>query len=885
MSERIVIIDGNSLINRAYYAMQRPMITKEGIYTQGIYGFLNMLNKIREDYSPEYLTVAFDLKAPTFRHLEYKDYKAGRKPMPPELAMQMPILKDILGAMNIPILQLEGFEADDIIGTVARLGEEKGLEPLIVTGDKDALQLATDKTNVLITKKGVTDFELFDHDKMLERYNLTPAQFIDLKGLMGDSSDNIPGIPGVGEKTGIKLLEQFGSIENMLANTEQITRESLRIKVEENSQLAVMSKQLATINRFVPIEFDFESLREEEPDYDKLIKLYQKLEFNSFLKKMKMPDAVESQNDIPDAKNAVKKVIRDSGLLSELGQLSGKEVFIKVFGDYSHVRKPEIQGIFLMSDQNAFLVDCSRINPEEAAAFLDDLELSFVGHDIKDDIFSLMCSGLKRFKISYDTAIAEYVLDVSRNKYDLKTLALEKLHKALPDEEEFFSENSQMDMFADNSDTLTDYGVLLSGITAGVRACQEPEINGKGLSKVLYDVELPLIEVLASMEVNGVRADSDFIDDFGVQLTEKIQLLELKIYDLAGTSFNINSPVQLGEILFEKLQLPSGKKTKRGYSTSADILEKIKDKHPIVPAVLEYRNLTKLNSTYVEGLKPLIAQDGRIHAHFQQTVTATGRISCTEPNLQNIPIRQELGRKLRSAFEAEVGYTLVGADYSQIELRVLAHLSQDENLIEAFNNGEDIHRMTASRVLGIPAEQITAADRSKAKAVNFGVIYGMSGFGLSEELNITRKEAEEYISEYFKKHEKVKAYMDSQIARARATGYSETILGRKRAIHEISASAYMVRQLGERLAMNSPIQGSAADIIKLAMLKVYKELKEKYPESRLILQVHDELIIETPDSETETIKELLVRNMENAMSLSVKLAAEVNTGHTWYDLK
>ena len=885
MSERIVIIDGNSLINRAYYAMQRPMITKEGIYTQGIYGFLNMLNNIREDYSPEYLTVAFDLKAPTFRHLEYKDYKAGRKPMPPELAMQMPILKDILGAMNIPILQLEGFEADDIIGTVARLGEEKGLEPLIVTGDKDALQLATDKTNVLITKKGVTDFELFDHDKMLERYNLTPAQFIDLKGLMGDSSDNIPGIPGVGEKTGIKLLEQFGSIENMLANTEQITRESLRIKVEENSQLAVMSKQLATINRFVPIEFDFESLREEEPDYDKLIKLYQKLEFNSFLKKMKMPDAVESQNDIPDAKNAVKKVIRDSGLLSELGQLSGKEVFIKVFGDYSHVRKPEIQGIFLMSDQNAFLVDCSRINPEEAAAFLDDLELSFVGHDIKDDIFSLMCSGLKRFKISYDTAIAEYVLDVSRNKYDLKTLALEKLHKALPDEEEFFSENSQMDMFADNSDTLTDYGVLLSGITAGVRACQEPEINGKGLSKVLYDVELPLIEVLASMEVNGVRADSDFIDDFGVQLTEKIQLLELKIYDLAGTSFNINSPVQLGEILFEKLQLPSGKKTKRGYSTSADILEKIKDKHPIVPAVLEYRNLTKLNSTYVEGLKPLIAQDGRIHAHFQQTVTATGRISCTEPNLQNIPIRQELGRKLRSAFEAEVGYTLVGADYSQIELRVLAHLSQDENLIEAFNNGEDIHRMTASRVLGIPAEQITAADRSKAKAVNFGVIYGMSGFGLSEELNITRKEAEEYISEYFKKHEKVKAYMDSQIARARATGYSETILGRKRAIHEISASAYMVRQLGERLAMNSPIQGSAADIIKLAMLKVYKELKEKYPESRLILQVHDELIIETPDSETETIKELLVRNMENAMSLSVKLAAEVNTGHTWYDLK
>ncbi len=885
MSERIVIIDGNSLINRAYYAMQRPMITREGIYTQGIYGFLNMLNKIREDYSPEYLTVAFDLKAPTFRHLEYKDYKAGRKPMPPELAMQMPVLKDVLGAMNIPILELEGFEADDIIGTVARLGEEKGLEPLIVTGDKDALQLATDKTKVLITKKGVTDFELFDHDKMLERYNLTPTQFIDLKGLMGDSSDNIPGIPGVGEKTGIKLLEQFGSIENMLANTEKISRESLRTKVEENAQLAVMSKQLATINRFVPIDFEFESLREEEPDYDKLIELYQKLEFNSFLKRLKMPAAAESQAEIYDEEKAVKKVIIDPEQLSGLNKLSGKEVFIKVFGDYSHVKKPEIQGIFLMNENNAFFVDCSRIKPEEAAEYLDKLELSFMGHDIKDDIFSLMCSGMTHFEISYDTAIAEYVLDVSRNKYDLKTLALEKLHKALPDEDEFLSGNGQMDMFSDNGAAFADYGAMLSGITAGIRASQEPEIKEKGLSKVLYDVELPLIEVLASMEVRGVRADRDFINSFGGQLKEKIQFLELKIYDLAGTSFNINSPVQLGEILFEKLQLPSGKKTKRGYSTSADILEKIKDKHPIVPAVLEYRNLTKLNSTYVEGLKPLIAPDGRIHAHFQQTVTATGRISCTEPNLQNIPIRQELGRKLRSAFEAEEGYTLVGADYSQIELRVLAHLSQDENLIDAFNNGEDIHRRTASRVLGIPAEQITTADRSRAKAVNFGVIYGMSGFGLSEELNITRKEAEEYINEYFKKHEKVKAYMDSQIASAKATGYSETILGRKRDIHEITASAYMVRQLGERLAMNSPIQGSAADIIKLAMLKVYKELKEKHPEARLILQVHDELIIETPDSEMEAIKELLVRNMESAMNLSVKLAAEVNTGHTWYDLK
>lgn len=885
MGEKIVIIDGNSLINRAYYAMQRPMITREGIYTQGIYGFLNMLGKIRDDYTPEYLTVAFDLKAPTFRHLEYKDYKAGRKPMPPELAMQMPILKEVLGAMNIPILELEGFEADDIIGTVARLGEEEGLEPLIVTGDKDALQLATDVTKVLITKKGVSEFELFDHDKMIERYNLTPVQFIDLKGLMGDSSDNIPGIPGVGEKTGIKLLEQFGSIENMLANTEQIERESLRNKVEENAQLALMSKQLATINRFVPIEFEFESLREEEPDYDRLIELYQKLEFNSFLKRLKMPagDAEKTENAAP--LQVKKTIIRAREEMDALTVLTGKEVFIKVFGDYGHVRRPEVQGMFLMDEERAFYIDCLHISPEEAAHAVNQLKLSLNGHDIKDDVFSMMYFGMTDFNISFDTAIAEYVLDVSRSKYDLKTLALEKLHQDIPDEKVFVAGAGQIDMFSDNTSAYMDYGVLLGSITMALRRCQKPEIEEKSLEKVLYDVELPLIEVLASMEVSGVRADMEFIDEFGLQIKEKIQLLELQIYDLAATQFNINSPVQLGEILFEKLKLPSGKKTKRGYSTSADILEKIKDKHPIVPAVLEYRNLTKLNSTYVEGLKPLIAADGRIHAHFQQTVTATGRISCTEPNLQNIPIRQELGRKLRSAFEAEKGCTLVGADYSQIELRVLAHLSQDENLIDAFNNGEDIHRMTASRVLGIPAEQITVADRSRAKAVNFGVIYGMSGFGLSEELNITRKEAEAYIEEYFKKHEKVKAYMDEQIAKAKKTGYSETILGRKRPIHEITASAYMVRQLGERLAMNSPIQGSAADIIKLAMLKVYRELKEKHPDAKLILQVHDELIIEAPDGELDEVKELLVKNMESAMSLSVKLAAEVNTGHTWYDLK
>ena len=884
MSGKIVIIDGNSLINRAFYAMQRPMITKEGIYTQGIYGFINMLTKIMGDYEPEYMAVAFDLKAPTFRHLEYAEYKAGRKAMPPELAMQMPLMKDILRAMNIEILELEGFEADDIIGTVARIGEEQGIEPLIVTGDKDALQLATEHTHVLITKKGVTDFELFDHDKMVERYNLTPTQFIDLKGLMGDSSDNIPGIPGVGEKTGIALLEQFGSVENMIANTDQIAKAGLRKKVEENVQLAVLSKRLATINRFVPVDVDLEKLRIVEPDYSRLIELYQKLEFNSFLKRLKVAEP-EPEMQPAAADNVKKNIIRSAADLSMLDKLAGKEVFLKVFGDYGHVNKPEVSGVFMMHGEEAFFADCSTVSPVEIVKALKGLKLSFIGHDVKADIYSLMCYGLEDFEVAFDTAVAEYVLDVARSKYELKTLALEKLHKVLPEQSDFTSDSGQLDMFADTSGAYADYGAVLGTIVYGLMAVQKPEIEAGNLGRILYEVELPLIEVMASMEVNGVCTDKVFLDEFGADLKEKIDLLECKIYDLAGTKFNINSPAQLGEILFETLQLPSGKKTKRGYSTSAEVLEKIKDKHPVVPAVLEYRNLAKLNSTYVEGMKPLISAESRIHAHFQQTVTATGRISCTEPNLQNIPIRQELGRKLRQAFRAEEGYTLVGADYSQIELRVLAHLSQDKNLLDAFNHDEDIHKMTASRVLGIPADQVTVADRSRAKAVNFGVIYGMSGFGLSEELNITRKEAEAYIAEYFNKHEKVKEYMDGQIAVARETGFSETILGRKRAIHEISATAYMVRQLGERLAMNSPIQGSAADIIKVAMIKVYRELKAKHPDSKLILQVHDELIIQAKNSELEEIKELLVRNMESAMDLSVKLVAEVNTGSTWYDLK
>lgn len=885
MENRIVIIDGNSLINRAYYAMQRPMITKDGIYTQGIYGFINMLNKIKTDYEPGYLTVAFDLKAPTFRHLEYDQYKAGRKAMPPELVMQMPLLKDVLHAMNIKTLEMEGFEADDIIGTVAREGEEQGLCPMIITGDKDALQLATDKTQILITKKGISEFELFDHEKMLERYELTPQQFIDLKGLMGDSSDNIPGIPGVGEKTGITLLKQFGSVENLIVHTEEISKPALRKKVEENVQLAVMSKRLATINRYVPIEISFNEMKIAEPDYDQLIKLYTKLEFNSFLKKLsdKKTKTELTPQEVPDVKM---HILRNETELEDWKLQESCGMFLKVFSDFNHVQQPDVTGIFLMGNCDAWYINCDEVSAAMAVSALNRQKLSLWGHDIKDDLYALTMFGFSQYEVVYDTAIAEYVLDVSRNSYNLKSLAFERLHVEMKDAEDYITGSGQLDMFTDKTEKYASYGAICGGVASQLRKLQEKELTEKGLERVFYEAELPLIEVLADMEAEGVRADKKFLDDFGTDIQEKIQVLEQQIYEYAGTTFNINSPYQLGDILFETLGLPAGKKTKRGYSTSADILEKIRDKHPIVDAVLEYRNLTKLKSTYVEGMKPLIGGDGKIRAHFQQTVTTTGRISCTEPNLQNIPIRQELGRRLRKAFLAsDEKHILIGADYSQIELRVLAHLSQDESLLEAFNHGEDIHKTTASRVLGIPMDKVTAADRSRAKAVNFGVIYGMSGFGLSENLHITRKDAEAYIQTYFQKHAKVKEYMDQQIENCRRTGFSETILGRKRAIHEINASAYMVRQLGERLAMNSPIQGSAADIIKIAMIKVHRELKEKHPDSHLILQVHDELIIDSSRDELEEIKDLLVRNMEDAMKLSVKLLAEVNIGENWYDLK
>ncbi|MEA4922091.1 MAG: DNA polymerase I [Eubacteriaceae bacterium] len=888
MEKRIIIIDGNSLINRAYYAMQKPMITKEGLYTQGVYGFLNMLGKISKDHPAGYIAVTFDLKAPTFRHKEYDQYKAGRKKMPPELAMQMPLLKDVLEAMNIKMISLEGFEADDLIGTIAREAEESGLEPLIITGDKDELQLASDKTDVMITKRGISQFKIYDHDEMVKEYGFTPTQFIDYKGLMGDTSDNIPGLPGVGPKTAQKLILDHGSVEGVLENTDKL-KGKLKENVEDNTQLALMSKRLATINRNVPIEIDFEEYKWEDPDHEKLVDIYKKLEFNSFLKKMGK-DLSEEEKETANSYEELSVepvIIRNIPDMKKLSGALKKQAIavIKVFGDNDHRGKPSVFGAGLLVDDKYYYVDMTGGGiSEEFTRIINNRDLRFMGHDIKNDYYMMLNMGIDSFDTAYDTAVAQYVIDSGRSNYDITALAQEYFHKNIENEEEFMTDNGQTGMFTDDAVRFADYGLKWCGLVAQMALIQGKRINEEGLSRVLEEAELPLIRVMAAMEYEGFAVDRDVLEDTGKGIKERVDRLTEEIYDLAGEEFNIKSPVQMGPILFEKLELPGAKKTKRGYATGAEILEKIKDSHPIIPLILEYRQLTKLQGTYIDGLIPMVGKDGRIHARFNQTVAATGRISSSEPNLQNIPVRQELGRKIRKAFvPSDSGCTLMGADYSQIELRVLAHVSGDEMLIEAFNNGEDIHKATAARVLGIPEDEITPEQRSRAKAVNFGVIYGISSFGLSSNLHISRKEAEQYINDYFEQHTAVKEYMDSQVAFCRENGYVETILGRKRYISEITAKNYMVRQAGERLAMNSPIQGSAADIIKLAMIKVYEALKPY--RSRLLLQVHDELIIQVYENERAEIEKILTDSMENAAELSVSLSVDLNTGKNWYELK
>ena len=944
MEKILVIIDGNSLMNRAYYAIQRPMMTKDGMYTQGIFGFLNMLSKILKDYAPTHIAVAFDRKTPTFRHLEYDEYKAGRKKMPPELAMEFPVLKEILDAMNIHMLEIDGFEADDILGTVSKAAEENDIKPYIITGDKDAFQLASDKTTIIFTKRGTSEFDAYDEKAVYEKYGFSPQQFIDFKGLMGDTSDNIPGIPGVGEKTAAKLILEYGSVENIIASVDSMKKSKLRDKIEENAQLAVMSKRLATICRDIPIEIDFEAMKYEEPDYGKLIEIYKKLEFNLFIKRLaseKKLDGLsaagetdetrtvnaemlpsESDNDMYAASQeqeydgelpysdicAIDSSNVTTVQLSSASELkttlesmkSAGYIWLKVFHDNAHVKKPEISSVcmYACGSSNAegtlYVIQWHEGAPGALSEFFKHYRGKLCGHDLKDSYYALFANGAAVlpdprgyiFETYCDTAVSAYLIDPQKKSYELSNLMLETYHKDFPTDKQIADESCTIDMFGNAWDTQGRLALMIfeaSSLLVGKQAVQLAEC---GLMQVLGEAELPLVEVLASMEACGVKADRDVLNAIGGSLKERIGKLTSDIYTLAGEGFNINSPKQLGSVLFEKLGLPNGKKTKTGYSTSADILEKISDEHPVVPLILEYRMLTKLNSTYVEGMLPLIDENGKIHAHFQQTVTATGRLSCTEPNLQNIPVRQDIGRQFRRVFtKSYEDGILVGADYSQVELRVMAHLSGDSALIDSFEQHSDIHTMTASRVFRVPAEDVTPLQRSRAKAVNFGVIYGISAFGLSEDLKISRKEAQEYIDDYFRAHPGVRDYMNSMVEFCREHNYVTTLLGRRRYISEIHASNFMTRQLGERLAMNTPVQGTAADIMKLAMIRAYRALNEQMCKSRLILQIHDELMIDCIAGEEEKVKELLEVSMTDAVQLRVVLAADVNTGNSWYDLK
>ncbi|MCQ2552403.1 MAG: DNA polymerase I [Clostridia bacterium] len=876
--DRLVIIDGNSLINRAYYAIQRPMMTKDGIYTQGIYGFLSMLSKIRTDYEPTHMLVAFDRKAPTFRHLEYSDYKAGRKKMPTELAMQLPILKDVLKAMGIAMFEIDGFEADDIIGTTAKMSEDANLSAVIITGDKDALQLATDKTSVVITKKGITEFKLYDDAAMKEEYGFDHIQFIDYKALRGDTSDNVPGIEGVGEKTAMNLVNEFGSIDNLLAHVDEVKSEKLRNKVIDGKTQLAMSKKLVTIVTNVPVDFTIDDLKLKPQNDDELIDLYTKLEFKTHLARLLKSGNVTKETAIvkdeelkaPDLSNlSISNISED-----ELSKLLDGEITIDIECDDNHVGKPVLSSVQIYKDGKCYVCDAN------ALAAFNGKHLKLNGFRLGRLYYALFANGIDASNITtgFDSSIARYVLSPSIKAQELETILLETFHVSVENKQE------QMSLF-DTSQNLEGIAKKLVLLDA-LKDYQAKEIEKEELNQVYYDIELPLCKVLAKMEAMGFKVDGAELTAFGKKLKNMIASLEDEIYDMANMKFNINSPKQLGEVLFDKLQIPYAKKTTKGYSTSAEVLEKLADDYPIVAKVLEYRTYAKLNSTYVEGLLPLIGADGKVHAHFQQTVTATGRISCTEPNLQNIPVRQELGRQLRKVFTSDSSdYVLIGADYSQIELRVMAHLSKDENLIEAFNSGRDIHKETAAKVFGVKPDRVTPQMRSNAKAVNFGVIYGMSSFGLAGEISITRKEAEKYISDYFKKFSGVKSFMDEQIAKAKTDGYVRTLYGRKRAIPEINASAFMVRQLGERLAMNTPVQGTAADIIKIAMNKVYDALEKECKDSHLILQIHDELIIQARRDEADKAREILKDSMENACALLVKLEIADNTADNWFDLK
>lgn len=874
MEKTLIIIDGNSIVNRAFYALP-DLTNKKGLHTNAIFGFTNMLFKLIDTYKPTHISVAFDKKAPTFRHLEYKEYKAGRKKMPDELKQQLEPLKNLLDAFNINRLEIEGYEADDIIGTVSLKAEQDGYKVYIVTGDKDAIQLASKTTTTLITKKGVGEVEEYDFNKVEEKYGMTPTQFIDLKGLMGDKSDNIPGVPGIGEVTGIKLIKEFGSIENIIENIDSV-KGSPRKKIEENKELAIMSKRLATIIRDVPIDFDLEKLEFGNYDKSKLIEVFNELDFNSLIARLDS-NAEELKvivNKLEDVKEFINKA------------KNSKKLILKTISKSGNILEKNIMQIYLSVDgEELFWADESQIDEIKELLVAEDLRV--YGYNLKEDYIALRPYGISLSNIYFDIAIAEYLIDSSSSNYTYDSIAMNYFGQKIKSSEELLGKGVKAKKYEDLEKEELDNTIgSIVQLVEKVTPKMEEKLVNMDMDGLFYHVEMPLVEVLGYMEYEGVMVDKDKLIELGEEFKISIDKLEKDIYNLAGEEFNINSPKQLGVILFEKLELPVIKKTKTGYSTNAEVLEHLSDKHEIIDKITEYRQIVKLKSTYVDGLINIINPiSHRIHSSFNQTITTTGRISSTDPNLQNIPVRLELGRNIRKVFIADKGFKLVDADYSQIELRVLAHMSQDEHMIDAFNHNVDIHTKTASQVFGIDINDVTSEQRSAAKAVNFGIVYGISDFGLAKNLHIPVKEAKNYIDSYLNTYEDIKSYMDSTIEEAKEDGYVKTILNRRRYIPEIKSSNTILKNLGKRLAMNAPIQGSAADIIKIAMVNVYKKLEERDLKSKLVLQVHDELIIECIEDEVEEVSKIVKDEMEHAVSMDVNLDVDLNTGDSWYETK
>ena len=900
---KFVLVDGNSIMNRAFYGIMgsKMLTTKDGKYTNAVYGFLAILFKLLDDIQPQYMAVAFDLKAPTARHKMYEGYKANRHGMPDELAEQMPVIKEVLRAMNIDIIEMEGYEADDILGTLSCYGEAQNLDVTILSGDRDTFQLATDKVTIRIphTKGGKTETDEYNREKIIEKYGLEPKQLIEVKGLQGDTSDNIPGVPGVGEKTALKLVQKYGSIENLYKKIEEgqdDLKGKQREKIVENKELAELSRTLGTINTKVPIKDDLTDLKVEEWDKEKVLELFKNLNFNRYIDRFNLRENGESENkqEIKELYKSVGKSLKDViGIIKNKNEMTFNLV-TKSVEDQSKIIKEQIIGMSVYNDENkeVYYVNLENNEIQKFKEIFEEEKIKKIGIDLSKTYILLKQENINIKGLYYDIAIASYIINPTNNKLKVEDLIQNDLKidiETFIGKEETQAQMTLFDIQEENNkqaEIKKEKSNLYAYSIGEIKEKTEKELEGIECLDLFYNIDMPTIEILSNMQWNGMYVDKTELEQFGKELTDKLEVITKIIYEMAGEEFNINSTKQLGEILFEKMKLPVVKKTKSGYSTDVDVLEKLKKEDPIIEQILEYRQLMKLNSTYVEGLKQYInPETKRIHSFFHQTITATGRISSTEPNLQNIPTRFELGKRVRKVFKPQEGCVYIDADYSQIELRVLASISEDSHMIEAFKEGQDIHKQAASKVFKTPIDEVTKEQRSNAKAVNFGIVYGISDFGLGEQLGIGRKQAKKYIDEYLTQYSGINQFMDNIKEEAKEKGYVKTLFNRRRYIPELKSNNYMVRQFGARAAMNTPIQGTAADIMKIAMLKVFKEIEKRGLKSKIVLQVHDEMMLEVPIEEQQEIQEIMKKCMESAADLKVPLVAEISEANNWYDCK